>query len=89
MDILFQLFTALEVTEREQKQDHVNVHVSITCCILTFGNVYHNTCTVKPVLSVHAKIGKTKVLKIEVTLMHVKSIAECYLGAFCKTFDLH
>ena len=45
--------------------------------------------TVKSVLSGHSKIGKTKVLKIDGSLMQVKSIAECSLGAFCNTFDLH
>ena len=46
-------------------------------------------CTVKPVLSGHWKIGKTKVLKTNGSLMQVKCIAECSLGAFCNTFDLH
>ena len=45
--------------------------------------------TVKPVLSDHSKIDKTKVLKTNGGLMKVKSIAECSLGAFCNTFDLH
>ena len=45
--------------------------------------------TVKPVLSSHSKIDKSKVLKTNVSLMNVKSIAECSLGAFCNTFDLH
>ena len=45
--------------------------------------------TVKPVLSVHSKIDKTKVLKTKSSLMKVKSIAECSLGAFCNTFDRH
>ena len=44
---------------------------------------------VKPVLSGHSKIAKTKVLKTNGCLMKVKSIAECSLGAFCNTFDLH
>ena len=39
--------------------------------------------TVKPVLSGHSKIDKMKVL------MKVESIAECSVGAFCNTFDLH
>ena len=43
----------------------------------------------KPVLSGHSKIDKTKVLKTNGSLMKVESIAECSLGAFCKTFDLH
>ena len=45
--------------------------------------------TVKPVLSGHSKIGKTKVLKTDGSLMQVKSISECSLGAFCNTFDLY
>ena len=44
---------------------------------------------VKPVLSGHSKIDKTKVLKTNGSLMKVKSIAECSLGAFCNTFGLH
>ena len=45
--------------------------------------------TVKPVLSGHSKIDKTKVLKLDGTLMQVESIAECSKRAFCNTFDLH
>ena len=45
--------------------------------------------TVKPVLSGHSNIDKTKVFKTNGSLMKVKSIAECSLGAFCNTFDLH
>ena len=45
--------------------------------------------TVKPVLSGHSKIDKTKVLKTNGSLMKVENIAECSLGAFCNTFDLH
>ena len=48
-----------------------------------------NSATVKPVLSGPSKIDKTKVLKTDGTLMQVESIAECSLGAFCNTFDLH
>ena len=47
------------------------------------------TSTVKPVLSGHSKIDKTNVLKTNGSLMKVESIAECSLGAFCNTFDLH
>ena len=43
----------------------------------------------KPVLSDHSKIDKTKVLKTHCSLIQVESIAECPLGAFCNTFDLH
>ena len=45
--------------------------------------------TVKPVLSNCSKINKTKMLKTNGSLMKVESIAECSLGAFCNTFDLH
>ena len=45
--------------------------------------------TVKPVLTCHSKIDKTKVLKTNASLMKVESIAECSPGAFCNTFDLH
>ena len=36
--------------------------------------------TVKPVLSGNSKLGKTKVLKTDGSLMQVKSIAECSLA---------
>ena len=36
--------------------------------------------TVKPVLSSHSNIDKTKVLKTDYGLMQVKSIAECSKG---------
>ena len=45
--------------------------------------------TVKPVLSGHSKKDKSKVFKTNDSLMKVESIAECSLGAFCNTFDLH
>ena len=35
------------------------------------------------------KKEKTKILMTNCSLMKVKSIAECSLGAFCNTFDLH
>ena len=35
------------------------------------------TSTVKPVLSGHSKIDKTKILMTNISLMKVKSIAEC------------
>ena len=49
----------------------------------------HFQGTVKPVLRCHSKTDKTKILKTNGSLMKVKSIAECSLGAFCNTFDLH
>ena len=52
----------------------------------SYFNKFH---TVKPVLSGYSKIDKTKVLKTNVSLMKVESIAECSVGAFCNAFDLH
>ena len=34
-------------------------------------------------------MDKIKVLKTNGSLMKVRSIAECSLGAFCNTFELH
>ena len=45
--------------------------------------------TVEPVLSGHSKMDKTNVLTTNGSLMKVKTIADCSLGAFCNTFDLH
>ena len=45
-----------------------------------------SSCTIKPVLSGHLKIDKTKVLMENGSLMKVKSIAEC---SHWNTFDLH
>ena len=41
------------------------------------------------VLSGYSKIDKTKVLKPLGSLMQVKSTAECFMGEFCNTFDMH
>ena len=45
--------------------------------------------TVKPVLSDHSKIDRTKSFKINFSLLKVGSIAECCFGAFYISFDLH
>ena len=52
-------------------------------------DILSNSNTVKPVLSRHSKIDKTKILMTNGSLMKVESIAECSLGAFCNAFDLH
>ena len=63
---------------------HANLHLlRDTCSFLDYNN------TVKPVLSKHSKIDKTKVSKPCGILMQVKSTAECSMGAFFNTFDLH
>ena len=45
---------------------------------------YSRTCLKQPL-----KKNKIKVLKTNGSLMKAESIAECSLGAFCNTFDLH
>ena len=45
--------------------------------------------TVKPVVSGHSKIDKTKILMINGSLMMVKVLLNAPLGAFCNTFNLH
>ena len=44
---------------------------------------------VKPVLISFSKIDKTNLLKTNGSLKKIENIAECSLGAFCNTFDLH
>ena len=82
--------TALSMKKRFQEMENKAlkeletpepVHRKVCTCVLLNN-------TVKPVLSGHSKIGKTKFLKINCSLMKVESIAECSLGAFCNTFDL-
>ena len=46
--------------------------------------LYSKACLKGPLTN-----DKTKVFKTNDSLMKVKSIAECSLGAFCNTFDLH
>ena len=45
--------------------------------------------TIKPVLSGHSKRRPKIGFQADYRLMQVQSIAECSLGAFCNTFDLH
>ena len=47
--------------------------------------MHSETCLKRPLEN------RLKVLKTNGSLMKVESIAEseCYLGAFCNTFDLH
>ena len=61
----------------------------LKCETLSHVHVSHELSTVKPVLSGHSKTDRTKVLKTNVSLMKVESIAECSIGAFCNSFDLH
>ena len=61
-------------------------HVALYACqVVIFSRQNRKKInTVKPVLSGHSKIDKTKVLMANGSLMKVESIAEC-----CNTFDLH
>ena len=47
---------------------------------------FTNVNTVKPVLSGHSKIDKTKVLMANGSLMKVESIAECSKGSILQYF---
>ena len=57
----------------------------------THGRTDGRTDNVKTVYPLQTKFagGITKVSKTDGSLMQVESIAECSLGAFCNTFDLH
>ena len=57
--------------------------------ILVYIHLFIKKQAVKSVLSRNSKIDKTKIIKTNGSLMKVKSIAECSLGAVCNTFDLH
>ena len=54
--------------------------------------ILHKAClctyTVKPVSKIF-KNRQNRDINPNGSLMKVKSIAECSLGAFCNTFDLH
>ena len=45
--------------------------------------------TVKPLLSGHSKIDKTKILMTNGSLMKVEVLQNAPFGAFCNTLDLH
>ena len=47
-------------------------------------HLYSKMCLKRPL-----KNRQNKVLMENGSLMQVKSIEECSLGAFCNTFDLH
>ena len=46
-------------------------------------NMYSKTCLKRPL-----KIDKRKVIATNCSLMKVKSLAECSIGALCNAFDL-
>ena len=52
--------------------------------------IINDDYTVKPVLSSHSKIDKTKILMTNGSLMKVVEVLQnAPFGAFCNTFDLH
>ena len=70
--------------ENEGKREHrVNVFKTLLVALQRLPD------TVKYVIIGHSKIDTTMVLKTNGSLMKVEIIAECSLGAFCNTFDLH
>ena len=62
----------------------------MSACVL-YRESYMSTCVLysKTCLKRPLKIDKIKILMTDGSLMKVESIAECSLGAFCNTFDLH
>ena len=77
------------VKEKHRSEKHYGLVQKAMGCIVTKLGEAAVPGRVKPVLSSHSKIDKTNVLKTNGSLMKVESIAECSLGAFCNTFDLH
>ena len=82
---LFLKYPDVQLIERSQQ---------LSCAARSWQNYFSHIYrvlifTVKPVLNGNSKKDKTKVLKTNGSLMKVESIAECSLGAFCNTFDLH
>ena len=65
-------------------ENTVTVRTSFTYTLVTFTSTYSKTCLKRPL-----KNDKTKVITTTVSLMKFECIAECSLGAFCNTFDLH
>ena len=65
----------------ELKKDCAYMHVMYQILVCWLKKCYSKTCLKQPL--------KKKVLKTDGSLMQVESIAECSLGAFCNTFDLH
>ena len=76
--------TALEVKSFQDMERHKWEHMNERKLIYSPKTPVSNVNTVKPVLSSHSKIDKTKVLMANVSLKMDESIA-----AFCNTFDLH
>ena len=79
------LRNGMPISSKASVESYLEKHALYFQEICLQGKIY----TVKPVLKGHSKIDKTKVLKTHGSLMKIESIAECSLGAFCNTFDLH
>ena len=65
---------------------HSNKHTKVpdqTAPDLGLQCMYSKTCFKRPLINRQNKV------KTNGSLMKVESIAECSLGAFCDTFDLH
>ena len=63
----------------------VEKHIDFYCTPKgTFSLLYSKTCLKRPL-----KNRQTKALTTNGSLMKVEGVAECSLGAFCNTFDLH
>ena len=61
-----------------------NIHILPKYKSIQGFTVYSKTCLMRPLKNRHTKSFKTNG-----SLIKVESIAECSLGAFCNTFDMH
>ena len=62
------------------------IKIDLTKCLVVNLESKKNDDTVKPVLSSHSKIDKTKILMANGSLRMVKSIAECSLWHILQYF---
>ena len=83
VDPLCKIPSALHLHTPSISFPHFLSFICTQFCI-SFTHFYH---TVKLVLGSNS--DKTKVLRTNRSLMQVERFAECSLGAFCNTFDLH
>ena len=79
------------------RQNRPDLFLAIITCDQSIYIMDHHNLTVSNIVENYSKtrlkqplkIDEIKVLTTNGSLMKVESIAECSLGAFCNTFDLH
>ena len=76
--------TQKDVTVKLVNGANASTKPNMTIKHIILPSIYSETCLKRPL-----KIDKTNFLLEKGRLMKVESIAECSLGAFCNTVDLH